>query len=117
MNVHIAKVHDVLEGEKTYGTTVLVDRLWPRGVKKDDLKPDLWLKGSAPTPELRKWFGHDPEKFKEFSKRYTEELNSSEEKDLETLVDATSRGAVTLLYGAADREHNHAIVLADWLNK
>lgn len=117
MSIHIAKVHDVLKGEKTYGTTILVDRLWPRGVKKDDLESDLWLKSVAPTTELRKWFGHDPAKFSEFSTRYTEELNASNDKDLETLVDATSRHPVTLLYGAADRDHNHAIVLAKWLKK
>lgn len=117
MNIHTAKVHDVLKGEETFGATILVDRLWPRGVKKDDLKPDLWLKGVAPTTELRKWFGHDLAKFAEFSTRYTAELNSSEEKDLELLIDATSRTPVTLLYGAADHDHNHAVVLAQWLKQ
>lgn len=117
MAIHTAKVHDVLNGARTYGTTVLVDRLWPRGVKKDDLKPELWLKGVAPTPDLRKWFSHEPAKFEEFRKRYIAELDASEEKDLTLLLDASSRTPVTLLYGAADRDHNHAIVLAEWLEK
>ncbi|ALC05258.1 hypothetical protein CDES_04035 [Corynebacterium deserti GIMN1.010] len=116
MSIHIAKVHDVLKGERTFGTTILVDRLWPRGVKKADLNPDLWLKGVAPSTELRTWFHHEPEKFEEFTTRYAAELDGCSSPDLQTLIDATSH-PLTLLYGAADREHNHAIVLAQWLNE
>ncbi len=117
MAVHTAKVHDVLKGVKTYGTTVLVDRLWPRGVAKEDLQPDLWFKDAAPSADLRKWFNHEPSRFGEFAKRYREELETPGREDVEKLIDVASRGAVTLLYAAADREHNHAIVLADWLKK
>lgn len=117
MTVHIAKVHDVLKNEKVYGTTVLVDRLWPRGVSRDDLQPDHWFKEVAPSRELRKWFGHEVSKFSEFTQRYREELAESDSGELEELIHATSRGAVTLLYGAADREHNHAVVLREWLNE
>ena len=112
MDIHIAKVHDVLAGEKTHGTTILVDRLWPRGVSKDDLHPDLWLKEVAPSTELRRWFGHDPELFDEFARRYRAELGGAR---VDKLIDAATPGPITLLYAAKDRQHNHAVVLRDWL--
>lgn len=112
MDIHIAKVHDVLAGEKTHGTLVLVDRLWPRGVSKDDLQPDLWLKEVAPSTELRRWFGHDPARFDEFARRYRAELGGAR---VDKLIDAATPGPITLLYAAKDRQHNHAVVLRDWL--
>lgn len=118
MKVQIAKVHDVLKGEKIAGTPILVDRLWPRGISKEKLEGVQWLKDVAPSPELRRWFNHDPEKFEDFGRRYRAELEArSREGDVKKLVDATSTTPITLLYAAADRTHNHAIVLADWLNK
>jgi|SRR6478609_2294139 len=95
------------------GMRVLVDRLWPRGVSKEDAALDLWLKEVAPTPELRTWFGHEPERFEEFSARYRAELESNPALDrlLEAAGDARS---VTLLYAARDPECNHAAVLRDF---
>ena len=117
MTVHIAKVHDVLNGATTHGTTVLVDRLWPRGVSKEKLQPDHWLQDVAPSSELRQWFNHDPEKFEECSLRYRAELDDRDAEDLEKLQGEVARVDVTLLYGAADRKHNHAVVLMEWLNE
>jgi len=98
--------------DKGDGLRVLVDRLWPRGVSKEDAELDLWLKEVAPTPELRTWFEHQPERFEEFSDRYRAELETNPA--LDELLDA-ARGAktVTLLYGARDPEFNHAVVLRD----
>lgn len=116
--IKAVKVHDYVSGEDTApGKKVLVDRLWPRGVKKEDL-PGYWLKEVAPSPELRKWFGHDAEKFKEFSKRYKSELaeaDSSGNADLEELQNMVDDGDVSLMYAAKDREVNHAVVLKEWL--
>ncbi len=96
------------------GARILVDRVWPRGVKKEALKLDLWLKDIAPSAELRKWFGHRPERFPEFSKRYRKELDANPAVVAE--LDACLRkGRVTLVYGARDTEHNQAVVLRDWL--
>ncbi|MEN6592639.1 MAG: DUF488 domain-containing protein, partial [Methanobacterium sp.] len=101
--------------EEEDGFRILVDRLWPRGVSKDKAKLDLWLKEVAPSDELRKWFGHDPEKWSEFQKRYSAELKDkksflSKIKDLEK-----EKGTVTLIYSAKDEEHNDAVVLRDKL--
>jgi uncharacterized protein YeaO (DUF488 family) len=90
---------------------VLVDRLWPRGVKKQDLVHDEWLKTVAPSGSLRRWFGHDPERFAAFAERYRQELEGNEEVD--RLAELAAKRPVTLLYAAKDREHNHARVLAD----
>lgn len=101
--------------EEEDGFRILVDRLWSRGVSKDKAKLDLWLKEVAPSNELRKWFGHDPEKWLEFQKRYSAELKDkksflSKIKDLEK-----EKGTVTLIYSAKDEEHNDAVVLRDKL--
>lgn len=101
--------------EKEDGFRILVDRLWSRGVSKDKAKLDLWLKEVAPSNELRKWFGHDPEKWLEFQKRYSAELKDkksflSKIKDLEK-----EKGTVTLIYSAKDEEYNDAVVLRDKL--
>ncbi|WIM68330.1 DUF488 family protein [Corynebacterium breve] len=113
--IYTAKVHDVLDGSaQVQGTSVLVDRLWPRGVAKTDLEVDLWLKDAAPSPELRKWFGHDPERFDEFSRRYCAELDEGNA-DVDKLRDLAKAGDVTLLFAAKDRDINHAVVLKGWL--
>ena len=97
------------------GTRVLVDRLWPRGVKKATARLDYWMKDVAPSPRLRLWFGHRPERFAEFGKRYKKELNGNPKlAELRKL----GRGAlVTLLYGARDPHVNHALVLQSVLRK
>jgi uncharacterized protein YeaO (DUF488 family) len=102
------------EPARTDGYRVLVDRLWPRGVKKQALKLDAWAKDLAPSPDLRRWFGHEPERFREFARRYTAELRAGPARML--LADLTHRatvGTVTLVYGARDEEHNGAAVLRD----
>jgi DNA-3-methyladenine glycosylase len=95
------------------GRRVLVDRLWPRGVSKVDASIDLWLKDAAPSPALRKWFGHRPERFPEFRRRYREEL--SDNPAIPKLRELVTKYSTTLLYGAKDEAHNHAIVLAEYL--
>ncbi|MBS7542836.1 DUF488 domain-containing protein [Ancylobacter oerskovii] len=98
------------------GARVLVDRLWPRGVRKDELKLTLWLKDIAPSTELREWFGHDPARFKEFARRYREELRSNQDA-LAPLEQLLRSGRVTLIYAARDVDHNEAVVLADYLRE
>ncbi|MDX8452116.1 DUF488 domain-containing protein [Mesorhizobium sp. VK9D] len=100
--------------EKADGQRVLVDRLWPRGVSKKDAELTLWLKEIAPTDELRKWFGHDPERWAEFQKRYRAALDANQEA-VEQLRDLSREGKVTLLYGAHDEAHNNAVALAAYL--
>ena len=98
------------------GVRVLVDRLWPRGVRKNDLKMDLWLKDVAPSPDLRHWFGHDPARWTEFQIRYRQELNVGNP-EVAKLVELAAREKVTLLYAAHDLTHNHALVLRDFLRR
>ena len=92
------------------GFRVLVDRLWPRGLTKERASVDLWLKQVAPTTELRKWFGHDPAKWKEFQTRYRKELKGQNDA-LSLLKQKSKEHTVTLMYGARDEEHNEALVL------
>jgi uncharacterized protein YeaO (DUF488 family) len=98
------------------GSRYLVERLWPRGMKKEDLKMDAWLKEIAPSPELRRWFGHDPERWTEFQRRYRAELDSNEEA-VKSLLEAPRQNTVTLLYSARDTEHNSAVLLKDYLEE
>lgn len=97
--------------ERDDGYRVLVDRLWPRGVKKQDLDHDEWLKTIAPSGALRRWFGHEPDRFAGFAERYRNELEGNEE--VEHLAEIAAERPVTLLYAAKDRKHNHAQVLVD----
>ncbi|MCH6470001.1 DUF488 domain-containing protein [Sinomonas terrae] len=93
---------------------ILVDRIWPRGVSKEKAGVDLWLKEAGPSTELRKWFGHDPERFDEFGRRYREELKGSEA--LQQLKEAVKEHEkVDLVYSAHDEEHNQAVVLREVL--
>ncbi|HLO25570.1 MAG TPA: DUF488 domain-containing protein [Geobacteraceae bacterium] len=96
------------------GRRILVDRLWPRGLSKDEARLDEWLKEIAPSDDLRKWFGHDPDRWEEFRKRYREELNSNGEL-LKLLRTEGGKGTVTLLFAAKDAEHNNAVVLKEML--
>src|SRR5690625_1957182 len=109
------KIKRVYEGsEKGDGFRVLVDRVWPRGMTKEKANIDLWLKEIAPSTELRKWFGHDPEKWSEFKKRYKKELKENKEA-LNQVNQQIKKGKVTLVYGAKDEEHNQAVVLQEYL--
>ncbi|MBO9542536.1 DUF488 domain-containing protein [bacterium] len=92
------------------GDRFLVDRLWPRGVTKEHLKLSAWLKDLGPSTELRRWFGHKPERWREFEARYRDELSSKAEA-LSPLLAAARHGHITLVYGAKDTEHNQAVVL------
>jgi uncharacterized protein YeaO (DUF488 family) len=96
------------------GRRYLVERLWPRGVKKEALAAEAWMKEVAPSTELRKWFGHRVERWDEFRRRYRGELRSNPAA-WEPIVEAANRGPVTLLYSAHDTEHNGALVLRDFL--
>lgn len=114
MKVKIKRVYD--KPDKEDGKRILVDRLWPRGLTKEKADIDLWLKEVAPSTGLRKWFGHDPDKWDEFQKRYRQELKKNKEK-IAVLKEQIKRGLVTLVYGAKDEEHNEALVLKKWLSK
>ncbi|RIK77615.1 hypothetical protein DCC62_09305 [candidate division KSB1 bacterium] len=94
------------------GFRILVDRLWPRGVKKDGAPIDLWLKEIAPSDDLRHWFGHEPAKWAEFKKRYFAELRNKQDS---VAVLRQHAGAVTLLYSAKDEKHNNAVALLEYL--
>lgn len=96
------------------GARVLVDRMWPRGVKKEDAAIDRWVKEAAPSTELRRWFGHDPGKWAEFQERYRAELDANPQA-VEPLLALARRRTLTLVYGARDTEHNNAEALRAYL--
>lgn len=96
------------------GTRVLVDRLWPRGVSKANAALDQWMKDIAPSAELRQWFGHDPDRWETFRRRYAEEVHENDEL-LDQLRSLARKGTVTLVYGARDEKRNDAVVLRDVL--
>jgi uncharacterized protein YeaO (DUF488 family) len=100
---------------KEDGFRILVDRLWPRGLSKKDVKVDLWMKEIAPSAELRAWFKHDPEKWQEFRKRYAAELSKSKELLRQMRMIEKEKRTITLVYGARDEEHNDAVVLREIL--
>ncbi len=113
--IKIKRAYEPSEDED--GFRILVDRLWPRGISKERAKLDLWIKDIAPTSELRKWFAHDPKRWKEFQTKYNEELKDRKEilkriKDLER-----EKTTITLIYGAKDEKHNNAVVLSHVLNE
>lgn len=114
MKINIKRVYE--KSSKADGKRILVDRLWPRGLTKEKADIDLWLKDIAPTTALRKWFGHDPDKWKEFQKRYHLELKKNKEQ-VSLLNEEIKKGEVTLVYGARDEEHNEARVLKEWLSR
>ncbi len=112
--ISIKRVYD--QPEQTDGFRILIDRLWPRGLSKEKAKVDLWLKEIAPSTELRKWFNHDPEKWKEFAKRYKAEIKKNIEA-LTLLKSKIKEGKVTLVYGAKEERDNDAVVLQKILTK
>lgn len=105
--------------DESDGARVLVDRLWPRGIKKGNAHLISWMKDIAPSSELRKWFCHKAELFAEFRSRYLDELRTDEQKIqlVDSLCEMALQGKVTLLYGAKDPIHNQAVVLAEELNR
>ena len=112
-NVKLKRAYE--QPEAGDGVRILVDRLWPRGVKKEDAAIDQWMKDLAPSMELRKWFGHDPARWPEFRARYRAELKRNSDQ-LSLLRQAVAKGPSTLVYGAKDEEHNQAVVLHELLN-
>ena len=114
MQIDLKRAYD--PPAKSDGRRVLVDRVWPRGIAKDDLRIDAWLKDLAPSTELRKWIGHDPAKWDEFRKRYGRELEQRSEA-LEELLDKARAGHVTLVFSARDTEHNNAVALREYLER
>lgn len=113
--IQLKRVYDTHQANG--GFRVLVDRLWPRGISKEDAQIDLWLKDIAPSTTLRKWFGHDPKKWQEFQTRYKKEIRENP-KPLEQLRSiVTEHKDVVFLFGAKDTEHNHAVVLLELLKK
>lgn len=112
MSIEVRRIYDSLGHDGSY--RVLVDRLWPRGVKKADARIAQWLKEVAPSHELRKWFGHDPERWEEFRRRYRAEL--ADKRDLlKQLRELAKEGPLTLVYSAHDEAHNQAVVLRERL--
>lgn len=114
MKITIKRVYE--KPNKEDGMRVLVDRLWPRGLTKRKANVDLWMKNIAPSTELRKWFNHDPSKWKEFKKRYRQELRKNKEQ-ISLLKEQMEKGKVTLVYGAKDQDHNEALVLKELCNR
>ena len=110
--LRIKRVYD--PPEESDGMRVLVDRLWPRGLSKEEARLDEWMREVAPSPGLRKWFGHDPEKFAAFTLRYKAELQEEPAlPELKRLCTWAEEGSLTLLYAAKDERHNHARVLKE----
>jgi uncharacterized protein YeaO (DUF488 family) len=112
MDIQVKRVYDPPDPQDGY--RVLVDRLWPRGLKKEQVQADVWLKEAAPSTELRKWYAHDLERWDAFRERYFAELDERPEV-VEQLLQAARQGRLTLLYSHRDEQHNQAIVLRDYL--
>ena len=107
-NIRLKRAYDpAVSGD---GTRILIDRLWPRGVRKADAAIDLWAKDIAPSTALRKWFGHDPARWPEFRRRYSEEIHRNRDR-LRELRSLAQRGRITLVFAAHDEAHNDAVVL------
>jgi uncharacterized protein YeaO (DUF488 family) len=114
VNIKIKRVYE--QPDNKDGERILVDRLWPRGLTKEKASVDLWLKEIAPSTELRKWFAHDPDKWKSFRGRYETEIRHNDAL-VKVLKDKARGGTVTLVYGARDQKHNEALVLKQFLEK
>ncbi len=114
MSLRIKRIYEIFD--KTDGYRILVDRLWPRGLSKEKAKVDLWLKEIAPSNELRKWYNHDPEKWKEFKKRYKKELKEQQEALDKLKQVIKEHEKVTLLYSAKNEDKNNAVALKEFLS-
>jgi uncharacterized protein YeaO (DUF488 family) len=106
------RIYDKLEADD--GFRILVDRIWPRGIKKNDIIIDLWQKDIAPSASLRKWFNHDQRKWDKFKSRYYEELNGKQE-IVKLLLEKAEKGTITLLYSSKEEQYNNAIALKEFL--
>jgi len=116
VSIRVKRVYEKPERED--GVRILVDRLWPRGLSKDEAALDEWIRDVAPSDKLRTWFGHKSERWQEFQRRYKSELKTAEHKDiLDRLSKIAGIATVTLLYAAKDSEHNNAVALASLLKK
>lgn len=113
-SIRLKRVYESASSED--GMRILVDRLWPRGLRKEDAAVDRWLKEIAPSTELRQWFGHDPVRWPEFRRRYTAELRQHTTM-LDEIRELAKQGTVTLVFGAHDEQHNNAVVLREVLLK
>ena len=113
MTIALKRVYEA--PSKTDGTRILVERLWPRGLSKQDAKVDLWLKEVAPSGELRRWFSHDPDKWTEFKRRYFEELKDAEDA-LEKVVAQVEKGPVTFVFASREERFNNAVALREYLD-
>lgn len=114
--VRLRRAYDPPAPRRPDGKRVLVDRVWPRGIRKEDLDADLWLSELAPSAGLRRWFGHRPERWDEFRRRYREELDQAERaRMLDELAILARREPLTLLYSAQDRNRNQAVVIMEAL--
>jgi uncharacterized protein YeaO (DUF488 family) len=114
MSIRIKRVYE--QPDEKDGERILVDRLWPRGLTKKKASVDLWLKDIAPSTELRKWFGHDPDKWKNFRRRYQTEIRNNNDL-IKVLKQKARSGTITLVYAARDKQHNEALVLKQFLEK
>lgn len=110
--VKVKRVYEPIA--RTDGARFLVERLWPRGLSKEELRLTAWLKDVGPSTRLRQWFNHDPQKWSEFRRRYFRELDAQPE-SWRPILDAARKGAVTLLYSARDEAHNNAVALKEYL--
>jgi uncharacterized protein YeaO (DUF488 family) len=115
MSIVLKRIYD--EPPHLGGHRILIDRVWPRGISKEDANLDAWMKEVTPSPSLRKWFNHDPEKFEEFKEAYKDEINQDDKKlsKLQELKEMATNERLVLLYGAKDERHNHAVVLKEML--
>lgn len=114
MVIKVERIYNNPRGNKTF--RVLVDRLWPRGLRKDNVKVDLWKKDIAPSNSLRKWFSHDENKWNDFKARYFKELEKNS-KSVNTILDKINEGPVTLLYGSKEEKYNNAIAFKEYLEE
>ncbi|WP_173916677.1 DUF488 domain-containing protein [Halobacillus sp. Marseille-Q1614] len=115
MSIVLQRIYE--KDEPISGNRILVDRVWPRGISKENAHLDQWMKDIAPSPSLRKWFNHDPDKFDEFKQAYKDEIQQNDEKLslLKELKKKSDGERLILLYGAKDQQHNHAVVLKEML--
>lgn len=114
MKIRIKRVYE--KASKNDGVRILVDRMWPRGMSKEDAHVDQWMKDIAPSTSLRKWFDHKEERFQEFAEKYKKELQKASE-PVQEILDIAKNKTVTLVYGAKDEKHNQAVVLKNFLEE
>ena len=114
MDIRVKRAYE--QPDSSDGTRVLVDRVWPRGVRRQEAELAEWLKEIAPSSDLRKWFNHDPDKWQDFMEKYCRELDGRPEL-VQKLVALAAKGPLTLVFAAKDREHNNAVVLRRYLQK